>query len=54
MEKIKYCPKCRKQYGFDQEVCECGYEFVKIEDKNKVFTEKSTPDQAIRNDIENL
>ena len=29
-------------------------EFLKIEDKNKVFVEKSTPDQAIRNDIENL
>lgn len=29
-------------------------EFVKIEDKNKVFMEKSTLDQAIRNDIEHL
>lgn len=29
-------------------------EFVKLEDKNKVFTEKNTPDLAIRNDIENL
>ncbi len=29
-------------------------EFLKIEDKNKVFVEKSTPDQAIRNDIEHL
>jgi len=29
-------------------------EFVKIEDKNKVFTERSTPNQAIRNDIEHL
>ena len=29
-------------------------EFVKIEDENKVFVEKSTPDQAIRNDIEHL
>ena len=29
-------------------------EFLKLEDKNKVFEEKSTPDQAIRNDIENL
>ena len=28
--------------------------FLKLEDKNKVFTEKSTMDQAIRNDIENL
>ena len=30
------------------------HEFVKLEDKNKVFIEKSTPDQAIRNDIEHL
>ena len=29
-------------------------EFLKIEDKNKVFAEKSTLDQAIRNDIEHL
>ena len=29
-------------------------EFKKLEDKNKVFVEKSTPDQAIRNDIEHL
>lgn len=29
-------------------------EFIKLEDKNKVFVEKSTPDQAIRNDIEQL
>ncbi len=29
-------------------------EFLKLEDKNKVFEEKSTMDMAIRNDIENL
>ena len=29
-------------------------EFLKLEDNNKVFKEKSTPDLAIRNDIENL
>lgn len=29
-------------------------EFKKLEDKNKVFVEKSTPDLAIRNDIEYL
>ena len=29
-------------------------EFKKLEDKNKVFYEKSTPDEAIRNDIEHL
>ena len=29
-------------------------EFLKLEDKEKVFEEKSTMDQAIRNDIENL
>ncbi|MBQ4571543.1 MAG: hypothetical protein IJB21_07590 [Bacilli bacterium] len=31
MQKIKYCPKCQKQYGINQEKCECGYEFVKLE-----------------------
>ena len=29
-------------------------EFLKLEDKNKVFKEKATPDQAIKNEIENL
>ena len=29
-------------------------EFLKLEDKNKVFEEKSTPDQAIRTEIEHL
>ncbi len=29
-------------------------EFLKLEDKNKVFEEKCTPDQAIRTDIEKL
>ena len=28
--------------------------FLELEDKNKVFTEKSSPDAAIRTDIENL
>lgn len=29
-------------------------EFLKLEDKNKVFVEKSTPDEAIRNELESL
>ncbi|MBO5452510.1 MAG: sialate O-acetylesterase [Clostridia bacterium] len=29
-------------------------EFIKTEDKNKVFSEKSTPDNAIRSEIESL
>lgn len=28
--------------------------FLKLEDTNKVFEGKGTPDQAIRNDMENL
>ena len=31
MQKIKYCPKCQKQYDINQGKCECGYEFVKLE-----------------------
>lgn len=31
MQKIKFCPICRKQYDIEQEKCECGYEFVKLE-----------------------
>ncbi len=29
-------------------------EFLKLEDKNKIFLEKSTPDEAIRNELESL
>ena len=29
-------------------------EFLKLEDKNKIFSEKATPDAAIRNEIEHL
>lgn len=32
MQKIKYCPICRKQCDIKKEVCECGYEFVKVEE----------------------
>ncbi len=35
MEKVKYCPVCRKQYPANQKKCSCGYEFieeVQIED----------------------
>ncbi len=28
MEKVKYCPVCRKQYPADQKKCSCGYEFI--------------------------
>ncbi len=31
MGKIKYCPICRKQCDINQQTCECGYEFVKVE-----------------------
>ena len=33
MQKIKYCPICRKQVNIETEVCECGYQFVKVEEK---------------------
>ena len=33
MQKIKYCPVCRKQVNIETEVCECGYQFVKVEEK---------------------
>ena len=42
LEFMKFCPKCRKQYDANQEVCECGYEFVKIEEKED-NTEEVTP-----------
>ena len=29
-------------------------EFLKLEDKNKVFIEKATPDEAIRTEFEHL
>lgn len=33
MQKIKYCPVCRKQCDINQKTCECGYEFVQVEEK---------------------
>ena len=41
MDKIKFCPKCRKQCGLEQEVCECGYEFVKIEENEDATVQSS-------------
>lgn len=37
MEKIKYCPVCRKQHPEDAEKCACGYEFVKKEVSDEVI-----------------
>lgn len=28
MEKVKYCPVCRKQYPVNQDKCSCGYDFI--------------------------
>lgn len=49
MEKIKYCPKCRKQYGLEQEVCECGYEFVKLEVKEDATVQSSNTKVIVDN-----
>lgn len=31
MEKIKYCPVCRKQVKINEKKCSCGYEFIEQE-----------------------
>ena len=31
MEKVKYCPKCKKQHPLNTKHCECGYNFVVLE-----------------------
>lgn len=28
MEKVKYCPVCRKQHPVNQDKCSCGYDFI--------------------------
>lgn len=48
-DNLRFSAKALREFGVRY-----YNEFVKIEDKNKVFIEKSTPDQAIRNDIECL
>ncbi|MBR6516843.1 MAG: DUF4234 domain-containing protein [Bacilli bacterium] len=30
MEKIKYCPKCKKQHPVSAAHCDCGYNFVMV------------------------
>lgn len=36
MEKVKYCPICRKQYNLNEKKCDCGYEFVVKEENEEV------------------
>lgn len=32
MEKIKYCPNCRKKQNIEIDVCDCGFTFKKLEE----------------------
>ena len=48
-DKLHFSAKALRDFGVRY-----YNEFLKLEDKNKVFAEKSTPDQAIRNEIEKL
>lgn len=49
MQKIKYCPICCKQYDINQEKCECGYEFVKLENKVDETTQNSNTKVIVDN-----
>lgn len=33
MEKIKYCPNCRKKQNIEIDVCDCGFTFKKLEEE---------------------
>ncbi len=48
-DKLHFSAKSLREFGVRY-----YNEFIKLEDKNKVFTEKSTPDQAIKNSMEKL
>lgn len=48
-DKLHFSAKALREFGVRY-----YNEFVKLEDKNKVFYEKATPDSAIRTDIELL
>ena len=41
MQKIKYCPNCRKQVNIETEICECGYQSVKVEEKEDATVQSS-------------
>ena len=36
MEKIKYCPKCKKQHPVSVVHCECGYDFVMVNSLSRI------------------
>ena len=48
-DNLHFCSKALREFG-KRYYCE----FKKLEDKNKVFEEKVTPDNAIRTNLENL
>jgi len=48
-DNLHFCAKAQREFGVRY-----YREFRKLEDPNKVFAEKATPDQAIRNAIEIL
>ena len=48
-DNLHFCSKSLREFGVRY-----YEEFKKIEDKNKVFVEKATPDNAVRTNLENL
>lgn len=49
MNKIKYCPVCRKQHDIKQNKCECGYEFVQVEEKVDATVQSSNTKVIVDN-----
>ena len=49
MQKIKYCPVCRKQCDTNHEKCECGYEFVKVEEQEDATVQSSNTKVIVDN-----
>lgn len=54
MQKVKHCPKCRKQYSVSAKVCDCGYEFVQLVEKEDATVQSSNTKVIVDNTPEIL
>ena len=41
MLKVKHCPKCRKEHPVSAKVCDCGYEFVQLLEREDATVQSS-------------
>ena len=54
MLKVKHCPKCRKEHSVGAKVCDCGYEFVELVEKEDATVQSSNTKVIVDNTPEFL